>query len=65
MKTLQGLAIAREHYAARFNKPDYALINHHTYVICGDGCLQEGISSEASSLAGTLFLFVTYAYLTA
>ena len=51
-----GLAIAEAHLAATFNKPDNTIIDHHTYVICGDGCLQEGISSEASSLAGCLGL---------
>jgi transketolase len=46
------MALAEAHLAARYNKPDHTLINHHTYVVAGDGCLQEGISSEASSLAG-------------
>lgn len=51
-----GLAIAERHLAAEFNTSDYPLFDHHTYVICGDGCLQEGISSEACSLAGHLGL---------
>jgi len=51
-----GLAMAEAHFAARFNKPDFKVIDHYTYVFCGDGCLQEGISSEASSLAGHLGL---------
>lgn len=51
-----GLAIAERHLAATFNTPDFALFDHYTYVICGDGCLQEGISSEACSLAGHLGL---------
>jgi len=51
-----GLAIAEKHMAATFNKDGFEVINHFTYVICGDGCLQEGISSEASSLAGHLGL---------
>jgi len=51
-----GLAIASTHLAATFNTPEISLFTNHTYVICGDGCLQEGISSEASSLAGHLGL---------
>lgn len=53
-----GMAIAESHLAAEFNKPGgfEHLVDHHTYVICGDGCLQEGISSEACSLAGHLKL---------
>eukprot|EP00004_Rigifila_ramosa_P026195 TRINITY_DN804_c0_g1_i1.p1 TRINITY_DN804_c0_g1~~TRINITY_DN804_c0_g1_i1.p1 ORF type:complete len:680 (+),score=137.38 TRINITY_DN804_c0_g1_i1:1-2040(+) len=51
-----GLALAEKHLAARFNKPGFPLIDNYTYVICGDGCLQEGVTSEASSLAGHLRL---------
>lgn len=51
-----GMAIAERHLAALFNKDDNNLIDHMTYILCGDGCLQEGISNEASSLAGTLKL---------
>ena len=51
-----GLAIAEAHLAAKFNKPDVQLVDHYTYVIMGDGCHQEGISSEAASLAGHLGL---------
>lgn len=51
-----GMAIAEKHLAALFNKDDNELIDHMTYILCGDGCLQEGISNEASSLAGTLKL---------
>ena len=51
-----GMAIAEKHLAALFNKDDNKLIDHMTYILCGDGCLQEGISNEASSLAGTLKL---------
>ena len=51
-----GLAIAERHLAAEFNKPDYNVFDHFTYVICGDGCLQEGVSSEACSLGGHLGL---------
>lgn len=51
-----GLAIAERHLAATFNRPGHNIVDHYTYVICGDGCLQEGVSSEACSLAGHLGL---------
>ncbi|KAM7196499.1 transketolase, partial [Naviculisporaceae sp. PSN 640] len=51
-----GLAIAQAHTAATFNKPGFDLINNYTYCFLGDGCLQEGVSSEACSLAGHLQL---------
>tara|TARA_A100001037_G_scaffold81787_1_gene73871 strand:- start:342 stop:2351 length:2010 start_codon:yes stop_codon:yes gene_type:complete len=51
-----GLAIAEAHLAAKFNKSDAQIVDHYTYVIMGDGCNQEGISSEACSLAGHLKL---------
>ena len=51
-----GLAIAQAHLAAEFNEEGFPVSDNFTYVICGDGCLQEGISSEASSLAGHLGL---------
>lgn len=51
-----GLAIASAHLAATFNTPEFPIIDNFTYVICGDGCLQEGVSSEACSLAGHLGL---------
>lgn len=51
-----GLAIAGKHMAARFNKPGYELIANNIYVIAGDGCMQEGVASEAASLAGHLKL---------
>lgn len=51
-----GLAAAERHLAATFNEPDYNVFDHFTYVICGDGCMQEGVASEASSLAGHLGL---------
>jgi len=51
-----GLAIAEAHLAAKFNKPDCEIIDHYTYVIMGDGCNQEGVASEACSLAGHLKL---------
>jgi len=48
-----GLAVAEKHLAARYNKPDVKpIVDHYTYVIMGDGCNMEGISSEAASLAG-------------
>ncbi len=51
-----GMAIAEAHLASVFNTEDYNIVDHFTYVLCGDGCLQEGITAEASSLAGTLKL---------
>ena len=51
-----GMALAEKVLAARFNRPDFPLVDHHTYVFLGDGCLMEGISQEAISLAGTLGL---------
>lgn len=48
-----GMAAAEKHLGAVFNRPDYNVVNHRTYALCGDGCLMEGISSEALSLAGT------------
>jgi transketolase len=51
-----GMALAEELLAAEFNKPGFNLVDHHTYVFLGDGCLMEGISHETCSLAGTLRL---------
>jgi transketolase len=51
-----GLAMAEAHLAAKFNKPGLNVIDHYTYVIMGDGCNQEGVASEACSLAGHLGL---------
>lgn len=51
-----GMALAEKILAAQFNRPDHAIIDHHTYVFMGDGCLMEGISHEVCSLAGTLGL---------
>ena len=51
-----GMALAEKTLAAHFNKPGHDIVDHYTYVFHGDGCLMEGVSSEASSLAGTLGL---------
>lgn len=51
-----GMAIAEAHLSEKFNKENYNIVDHYTYTIVGDGCLMEGISGEASSLAGTLGL---------
>lgn len=51
-----GMAIAEKSLAAQFNQPDYDIVDHYTYTFLGDGCLMEGISHEACSLAGTLGL---------
>lgn len=51
-----GMAIAEKQLATQFNRPGMELVNHYTYAFIGDGCLMEGLSHEASSLAGTLGL---------
>ena len=51
-----GMAMAEKHLAATYNRPGFNVVDHHTYVLCGDGDLMEGISHEAASLAGTLGL---------
>jgi len=56
ISTCVGLALAERMLAARYNRPGHQLIDHHTFTICSDGDLEEGISSEASSLAGHLGL---------
>lgn len=48
-----GMAVAEAHLAARYNRPGYKIVDHFTYALCGDGCLEEGISYEACSFAGT------------
>jgi transketolase len=54
--TSVGMALAEAHLAATFNRPDYNLIDHRTWVLCSDGDLMEGVSSEAAALAGHLKL---------
>jgi transketolase len=51
-----GMALAERLLSAEFNRPGHEVVDHHTYVFLGDGCLMEGISHEACSLAGTLGL---------
>ncbi|MDR1621643.1 MAG: transketolase, partial [Synergistaceae bacterium] len=51
-----GMAMAEAHLASIFNREGFPIVDHYTYALCGDGCLMEGISSEALSLAGTLKL---------
>ena len=48
-----GMAVAEAHLAATFNREGFPIVDHYTYVLCGDGCLEEGISYEACSFAGT------------
>ena len=48
-----GMAVAEAHLAATFNRDGFPVVDHYTYVLCGDGCLEEGISYEACSFAGT------------
>ncbi|MDR2940780.1 MAG: transketolase [Clostridiales bacterium] len=51
-----GMAMAEKHLAKIFNTPDFNIVDHYTFAVCGDGCLMEGVASEAASLAGTLNL---------
>ena len=51
-----GMAMAEAHLAAKFNKENFPVVDHYTFVLGGDGCMMEGITSEAMSLAGTLGL---------
>ena len=54
--TSVGMAIARKWLASRYNKPGFDLFDYNIYAVCGDGCMMEGVSSEAASLAGHLAL---------
>ncbi|GJL55698.1 MAG: transketolase [Nitrospirales bacterium] len=54
--TSVGMAMAERWMAGYFNRPDFEMINYDTYALCGDGCMMEGVSSEAASLAGHLKL---------
>ncbi len=47
-----GMALAESHLAAHFNRPGFPLVDNYTYVLCGDGCLMEGVAAEAASFAG-------------
>lgn len=51
-----GMAIAENYLATKFNKEGFPIVDHYTYALCGDGCMQEGIENEAASLAGALHL---------
>ena len=51
-----GMALAEKLLAAEFNRPEFEIVDHHTYVFLGDGCMMEGVSHEACALAGTLGL---------
>ena len=54
--TSVGMAIAQKWLANRYNKPDFDIFDYNIYAVCGDGCLMEGVASEAASLAGHLGL---------
>ncbi len=56
ISTAVGMALGEAHMAAVYNRPGHEIVDHYVYVIAGDGCLMEGVSSEASSLAGHLGL---------
>ena len=51
-----GMAIAEDYLANKFNKEGFPIVDHYTFALCGDGCMQEGIENEAASLAGSLKL---------
>ena len=50
------MAIAQKWLAKRYNRPGFDIFDYHIYAVCGDGCLMEGVASEAASLAGHLGL---------
>jgi transketolase len=54
--TSVGMAIAQKWLASRYNKPNFEIFNYNIYAVCGDGCMMEGVASEAASLAGHLCL---------
>jgi transketolase len=56
LATAVGMALAQKMLAAQFNKPGFNIVDHYTYVFAGDGCMMEGISHEACSMAGTFGL---------
>src|ERR1700691_3278955 len=56
ISTSVGMAIARKWLGARYNRPNFEIFNYNIYTVCGDGCLMEGVGSEAASLAGHLGL---------
>lgn len=56
MANAVGMAMAEAYLANKFNRPGYPVVDHYTYVLAGDGCMMEGVASEAASLAGTLGL---------
>lgn len=56
LATAVGMAIAESHLAGKFNRPEIEVVDHNTYVLCGDGDLQEGVAMEAMALAGHLRL---------
>ena len=56
LATSVGMAIAGKWLAATYNRPDFTLFDYNVYALCGDGCMMEGISSEAASLAAHLGL---------
>jgi len=57
-----GMAVAEKVFAAQFNRDGHSIMDHHTYVFMGDGCMMEGVSHEACSLAGTLKLGKLFAF---
>jgi transketolase len=54
--TSVGMAIGQKWLASRYNQPGFDIVDYHIYAVCGDGCMMEGVASEAASLAGRLGL---------